>query len=159
MGGLVRACWPISFPRGWKVAPTCSGASSRDLAFLNPSAPEHSRTHHPMSILEPIIPWAFLNPIAHQEEGTDAKKKKCPEYLGKIFPCITICTLKGRSSSCIQILHSRDICSIHHSSCSPHWITIRWSGVLFYIAKHKNDNQSQSAMILRFTVVSWFKTV
>ena len=42
VGGSVRACWPISFPRGWKVAPTCSGASSRDLAFLNPSAPEHS---------------------------------------------------------------------------------------------------------------------
>ena len=44
VGGSVRACWPISFPRGWKVAPTCPGASSHDLAFLNPSSLEHSWT-------------------------------------------------------------------------------------------------------------------
>ena len=110
------------------------------------------------SILEPIIPWEFLNPIAHQE-GTDAKHKKCPEYLGTLFPCITICTLMERSRSCIQILPNRDTCSIHHSSCSLHWITIRCSGVLIYIPKYQNGTLMQSAIVLKCIVVSWFKTV
>ena len=114
------------------------------------------------SILEPISPWAFLNPSSLELSWTILlikrvqmlNTKSALNIWAQYFPASPFAPWwKG------VLVAFRDSCSIHHSSCSLHWITIRCSGVLIYIPKYQNGTLMQSAIVLKCIVVSWFKTV